>query len=141
MFSTRYFWIFCCKWLCKAFKYWIIDQFFLSIIFWHHYKGYILFFAYLENANVYIIKFIELKKKPFFAESGSLFIWGKNSHLIRPDKPSNAKFWLPFHINKGLGPIQKVFCGSWHAVALTGNPGRIWLLLHVSCRKSDKLLI
>lgn len=55
-------------------------------------------------------------------ESGSLFIWGKNSHLIRPDKPSNAKFWLPFHINKGLGPIQKVFCGSWHAVAITGNP-------------------
>lgn len=55
-------------------------------------------------------------------ERGSLFIWGKNSHVIRPDKPSNAKFWLPFHINKGLGPIQEVYCGSWHAVAITGNP-------------------
>ncbi|XP_078313714.1 uncharacterized protein LOC111129310 isoform X6 [Crassostrea virginica] len=55
-------------------------------------------------------------------EKGGLYVWGKNSHVIRPDKPSNAKFWLPFHINKGQRPIQAAFCGAWHAVALTGFP-------------------
>ena len=65
-----------------------------------------------------------------FAEKGSLYVWGKNSHVIRPDKPSNAKFWLPFHINKGQRPIQAAFCGAWHAVALTGFPGMVFL---VSC--------
>lgn len=69
-----------------------------------------------------------------FAEKGSLYVWGKNSHVIRPDKPSNAKFWLPFHINKGQRPIQAAFCGAWHAVALTGFPGMVFL---VSCLKSN----
>ncbi|XP_048734330.2 uncharacterized protein LOC125650251 isoform X3 [Ostrea edulis] len=55
-------------------------------------------------------------------ENGDLFVWGKNSHVIRPDKPSNSKFWLPFHINKGLRPIREVVCGAWHAAAIAGRP-------------------
>ncbi|XP_061172977.1 uncharacterized protein LOC133182235 isoform X1 [Saccostrea echinata] len=58
-------------------------------------------------------------------ENGDLFFWGKNSHVIRPDKPSNSKFWLPFHINKGLEPVQAVHCGSWHAVAIGGYPASV----------------
>lgn len=51
------------------------------------------------------MKLIEVKKIFFFVESGSLFIWGKNSYLIRFDKLFNVKFWLLFYINKGLGLI------------------------------------
>jgi hypothetical protein len=58
-----------------------------------------------------------------FSENGNLFLWGKNSHVIRPDKPSNSKFWLPFHINRGLIPLRAVVCGAWHAAAITGCPG------------------
>lgn len=51
-------------------------------------------------------------------------MWGKNSHCILPSKPTSFKIWTPFCVNTGLRTVSSVSCGSWHAVALTGIPGK-----------------
>ncbi|XP_060563463.1 X-linked retinitis pigmentosa GTPase regulator-like isoform X2 [Ruditapes philippinarum] len=57
-------------------------------------------------------------------EKGLLYMWGKNSHTILPDKPTSHKIFLPHGVNKNFrgGRIAKIFCGSWHAVAMIGRP-------------------
>ncbi|XP_052270574.1 uncharacterized protein LOC127871561 isoform X2 [Dreissena polymorpha] len=57
-------------------------------------------------------------------EKGLLYMWGKNSHTIVPDKPTTQKFSLPHGVNKNFrgGRISRVTCGSWHAMALIGRP-------------------
>jgi alpha-tubulin suppressor-like RCC1 family protein len=60
----------------------------------------------------------------FFAENGKLYMWGKNSHCILPNRPTGFKIWMPFCINTGLSTVKTISCGSWHAVAVTGIPGK-----------------
>ncbi|KAK3097505.1 hypothetical protein FSP39_010255 [Pinctada imbricata] len=55
-------------------------------------------------------------------ENGDLFMWGKNSHIILPDKPPSYRIWNPVLINKRTKPIKSLYCGSWHAIAITGFP-------------------
>jgi hypothetical protein len=66
----------------------------------------------------------------FFAEKGLLYMWGKNSHTILPDKPTSHKIFLPHGVNKNFrgGRIAKIFCGSWHAVAMIGRPREYFLV-------------
>ncbi|KAL3865609.1 hypothetical protein ACJMK2_042981 [Sinanodonta woodiana] len=60
-------------------------------------------------------------------ENGDLFMWGKNSHVIVPSKPTSYKFYKPYCINQGKRRISvsHVFCGSWHAAAFTGTPAHL----------------
>ena len=51
-------------------------------------------------------------------------MWGKNSHCILPNRPTGFKIWMPFCINTGLSTVKTISCGSWHAVAVTGIPGK-----------------
>ncbi|XP_045216677.2 bifunctional serine/threonine-protein kinase/NEDD4-like E3 ubiquitin-protein ligase isoform X2 [Mercenaria mercenaria] len=57
-------------------------------------------------------------------EKGLLYMWGKNSHTILPDKPTSYKIFLPHGVNKNFrgGRISNIFCGSWHAIAIIGRP-------------------
>ncbi|KAK3601176.1 hypothetical protein CHS0354_004375 [Potamilus streckersoni] len=57
-------------------------------------------------------------------ENGDLFMWGKNSHIIVPSKPTSYKFYKPYCMNQGIRrmSVSHVFCGSWHAAAFTGTP-------------------
>ncbi|XP_076102267.1 uncharacterized protein LOC143071676 isoform X3 [Mytilus galloprovincialis] len=55
-------------------------------------------------------------------ENGKLYMWGKNSHCILPNRPTSFKIWTPFCVNTGLKTVTTISCGSWHAVALTGIP-------------------
>ena len=60
----------------------------------------------------------------FSAENGDLYMWGKNSHVILPNQPPSHRIWNPVCVNQRTKPVKTLFCGSWHAVALTGFPGR-----------------
>ncbi|CAC5359667.1 unnamed protein product [Mytilus coruscus] len=55
-------------------------------------------------------------------ENGKLYMWGKNSHCILPNRPTSFKIWTPFCVNTGLKTVTTISCGSWHSVALTGIP-------------------
>lgn len=57
-------------------------------------------------------------------EKGLLYMWGKSSHTIFPDKPTSHKIFLPYGVNKNFrgGRLVRVYCGSWHAVTIIGRP-------------------
>ncbi|XP_071511388.1 secretion-regulating guanine nucleotide exchange factor-like [Diadema antillarum] len=54
---------------------------------------------------------------------GSLFMWGKSSHVIESSQPSSRKVFQPVQIPFQGRSVAMVACGAWHAAALTGKPG------------------
>ncbi|KAL4228163.1 Ultraviolet-B receptor uvr8 [Mactra antiquata] len=69
-------------------------------------------------------------------EKGLLYMWGKNSHTIMPNKPTSHKIFLPYGVNKNFrgGRLSKIYCGFWHAVAVIGRPQ---LLLRQESQSED----
>ncbi|XP_030832237.1 uncharacterized protein LOC115920524 [Strongylocentrotus purpuratus] len=55
---------------------------------------------------------------------GSLYMWGKSSHVIQADQPSSQKVYRPVGISLNGRSIAMVTCGSWHTAAITGKPER-----------------
>ncbi|XP_069138593.1 uncharacterized protein [Argopecten irradians] len=55
-------------------------------------------------------------------ENGRLYMWGKNSHTICPEKETGYRVWEPKCVNSRGQSVQSVTCGSWHAVSITGSP-------------------
>lgn len=58
-----------------------------------------------------------------FAGDGSLYMWGKSSHVIQADQPSSQKVFRPVGIHLNGRSVALVTCGSWHTAAITGKPG------------------
>ncbi|XP_077989209.1 uncharacterized protein LOC144443553 isoform X2 [Glandiceps talaboti] len=52
----------------------------------------------------------------------SLYMWGRNSHTLYPDKPTSYKVYQPIQMNPDGCKLSKLSCGSWHAIAVTGIP-------------------
>ena len=51
-------------------------------------------------------------------------MWGKNSHTILPGQRSSHSVLYPQCMNEtGQPKVKDVFCGAWHAAAITGNSG------------------
>ncbi|XP_041463874.1 uncharacterized protein LOC121414890 [Lytechinus variegatus] len=55
---------------------------------------------------------------------GSLYMWGKSSHVIQTDQPSSQKVFRPVGIPLKGRSVAMVSCGSWHTAAITGKPER-----------------
>ncbi len=58
-----------------------------------------------------------------FTANGTLYMWGRSSHVICPEKPPSWRVWRPQRVSIGSRRIGKLACGSWHVVAVTGIPG------------------
>ncbi|XP_046574453.1 uncharacterized protein LOC124282489 [Haliotis rubra] len=57
---------------------------------------------------------------------GRLYMWGKNSHTIVAGESSSYKVTNPVCLNQPLAtPLESVYCGAWHAAALTGINTRV----------------
>ena len=70
-----------------------------------------------------------------FTADGRLYMWGKNSHVIAVSHAPSKAFFHPVAVDQDeqLGVIHSVHCGSWHAVAVTGQPGETSRLLSSLC--------
>nr|XP_006811681.1 PREDICTED: X-linked retinitis pigmentosa GTPase regulator-like [Saccoglossus kowalevskii] len=55
---------------------------------------------------------------------GLLYLWGKNSHTLSPEKPTSYKEYRPMQVNTGGYHISQLACGSWHAMSIAGIP--VW---------------
>ncbi|XP_067664696.1 uncharacterized protein [Haliotis asinina] len=57
---------------------------------------------------------------------GRLYMWGKNSHTIVAGESSSYKVTYPVCLNQPqTTPLESVYCGAWHAAALTGINMRV----------------
>lgn len=59
---------------------------------------------------------------------GRIYMWGKNCHVMNARQPSSFSYFEPVAIQTHY-TIGKLACGVWHAVAITGKPGEICMLL------------
>lgn len=66
---------------------------------------------------------LQLIKNMYLTESGALYIWGKGSHVINTTQGMSSNCHCPQLLSSDSSPVLDVFCGAWHAAAITGKPG------------------